>query len=57
MPNAPKTPVRGFRIPDDVYRAALRAAEVKGEVLSEEVRAFLERYPKMKHRRKPKRAK
>jgi len=38
------TRVRGFRIPDDLYAAAMAKAEARGEVLGEEVRKFLERY-------------
>ena len=44
VPNQPKTPLRSFRIPTDLYeRAQARAAE-RGETLSQAVRKFLERY-------------
>lgn len=46
VPNKPKTPIRGFRIPDDVYNAAKAKAEEKGETLTEVVRKALERYAK-----------
>lgn len=44
MPNQPKTPTRNFRIPDDVYKAALKKASDDGQSLSEVVREFLVRY-------------
>lgn len=50
MPNAPKTPHRGFRIPDDLYRAAQEIAQERGETLSDVVRAALERYVKRNRR-------
>lgn len=46
VPNAPKTPLRSFRIPDDLYRAAQAAAAEKGESMSDVVRRALERYVK-----------
>jgi hypothetical protein len=46
VPNQPKTPIRGFRIPDDLYLAARATAEERGEDLSTVVRACLERYVK-----------
>jgi predicted CopG family antitoxin len=46
MPNAPKTPLRSFRIPDDVYRAAQAKAVEKGESVSDVVRRALDRYGK-----------
>lgn len=48
VPNAPKTPLRSFRIPDDVYRAAQEKAAERGESVSDVVRAALERYVKRK---------
>lgn len=48
MPNAPKTPLRSFRIPDDVYEAAQAKAKERGETVSDVVRAALERYAKRK---------
>jgi predicted DNA-binding protein len=44
MPNQPKTPLRSFRIPDDVYVAAKAKAEAEGRTLSDVVRALLEGY-------------
>lgn len=44
VPNAPKTPRRGVRVPEELWQAALRKAEERGEVLSEEIRQFLVRY-------------
>ena len=48
VPNAPKTPLRSFRIPDDVYRAAQEKAAERGESVSDVVRKALERYVKKK---------
>lgn len=46
VPNKPKTPLRSFRIPDSVYRAAQAKAAEKGETLTDVVRRALERYVK-----------
>lgn len=48
VPNAPKTPLRSFRIPDEVYRAAQKKAAERGESVSDVVRKALERYAKRK---------
>lgn len=48
VPNQPKTPVKCFRIPEDLYRAAMAKADERGEVLSDVVRAALQRYVKRK---------
>lgn len=50
VPNKPRTPIRGVRISDDLWEDAQRVAEVRGESVSDEVRAGLERYVK-RHRR------
>ena len=50
VPNAPKTPLRSFRIPDDVYRAAQEKAAERGESVSDVVRRALERYAKKSKR-------
>lgn len=52
VPNQPKTPVRGFRIPDDLYREAQQYARENGEDLSSVVRAGLERYVKRERRKR-----
>lgn len=44
MPNQPKTPLHGFRIPDDLYKAALKKAADEGRTLSEVIRGFLVLY-------------
>jgi len=44
MPNAPKTPARNIRIPDDLWLAAQDKAAAKGESVSDVVRRALERY-------------
>lgn len=43
-PNAPGTPRRTVRVPDDVWEAAQRKAEERGDNLSEVIRKALERY-------------
>lgn len=48
VPNQPKTPIRGFRIPDELYVAAQVKAAERGEDLSTVIRAALERYVKRK---------
>ncbi|MCV7434794.1 YlcI/YnfO family protein [Mycolicibacterium bacteremicum] len=46
VPNQPRTPLRSFRIPDELYAAAQAKAEEKGESVSDVVRRALERYVK-----------
>lgn len=46
VPNQPKTPIRSFRIPDDVYDAAKAKAAERGETLTDVVKKALERYAK-----------
>lgn len=50
VPNQPKTPIKCFRIPEDLYRRAQVAAAERDEILSEEIRKFLERYTRKKAR-------
>jgi len=45
-PNKPRTPIRGVRIPDELWEDAQRVAAARGESVSDEVRAALERYVK-----------
>jgi predicted HicB family RNase H-like nuclease len=52
VPNQPKTPLRSFRIPDEVYRAAQAAAAESGESVSDVVRQALEQYVKRAKKRK-----
>jgi hypothetical protein len=40
----PKTPQRTLRVADDLWHAAQAKADERGEVLSEEIRKFLQRY-------------
>lgn len=44
----PRPPMRAraIRVPDATWDAALETAELRGEILSEEIRKFLERYAK-----------
>ncbi|MFB2585852.1 ribbon-helix-helix protein, CopG family [Herbiconiux liukaitaii] len=44
MPNQPKTPKRGFRIPTDLYEAAQAKAADEGRTVSDVVRDALTRY-------------
>lgn len=46
MPNKPKTPLRNIRVDDELWNAAMAAAEARGESLSEAIRKFLKRYAK-----------
>lgn len=48
VPNKPKTPLKSFRIPEDLYRAAQAKAEERGESVSDVVRAALDRYVRRK---------
>lgn len=48
VPNAPGTPRRTIRIPDDLWAKAQAKAEERGEDLSVVIRAALERYVKRK---------
>jgi predicted HicB family RNase H-like nuclease len=48
VPNQPKTPVRNFRIDDELYRAAQAKAAERGETLTEAIRQLLEWYVKHK---------
>lgn len=44
VPNQPKTPIRGVRIPDDLWERAKKRADENGETLSHAIRKFLDRY-------------
>jgi predicted transcriptional regulator len=46
MPNQPKTPARGIRLPDTTWEALQREAEAKQQTPSELVRAILGRHVK-----------
>lgn len=46
VPNKPKTPLKSFRIPQELYQDAQRIAAERGESVSDVVRAALERYVK-----------
>lgn len=48
VPNKPKTPVTGFRIPEDVKAAAVARAEAEGKTLTDVVVEHLRRYGKGK---------
>lgn len=40
-PNQPATPIRGVRVPDDLWRAAQDKAAAEGRTVSEVVRELL----------------
>jgi predicted DNA-binding protein len=44
VPNQPKTPIKSFRIPVDLYDAALAKAQSEGRTLTAVVREALQRY-------------
>lgn len=44
VPNKPKTPIKCFRIPQDLYEKAQATAADRGDSVSEVVRKALERY-------------
>lgn len=44
MANAPKTPTRSLRVPDELWHAALATAHNRGETLTDVMRKALERY-------------
>lgn len=46
VPNKPKTPITGFRIPEDVKTAAVERAQAEGKTLTDVVVAYLRRYGK-----------
>lgn len=52
VPNQPRTPLKSFRIPEDLYRAAQDAAAGNDETVSDVVRRALERYVKAAERRR-----
>lgn len=43
-PNAPKTPLKNFRIPENLYRAAQARARERGETVTDVVIRALEEY-------------
>lgn len=46
MPNKPKTPHRTIRVDDELWAAAMAAAEAQGKTVSEVIREALTRYVK-----------
>lgn len=44
MPNKPKTPVRGIRVDDGLWRAAQDKARAEGRTLTGVLVAYLKRY-------------
>jgi hypothetical protein len=52
MPNQPKTPVRGIRVEDGLWRAAQAKAEAEGRTLTGVIVAYLKRYVSTPPRKK-----
>ena len=48
VPNKPRTPISGFRIPEDVKAAAVERATAEGRTLTDVVVEYLRRYGKRK---------
>lgn len=44
MPNKPKTPLHSFRVETELWNAAKRRADERGETLADALRKFLRRY-------------
>lgn len=44
VPNQPKTPVRGFRVPDELWHAAREKAEAEGTTISAVIQEYLRKY-------------
>lgn len=44
VPNQPKTKIRAVRVPDELWQESQRVAAERGETVSDEIRAALERY-------------
>lgn len=44
MPNVPKTPVRGIRVEEGLWRAAQAKASAEGRTLTAVLVAYLKRY-------------
>lgn len=55
MPNVPRTPLKSFRIPEDLYREAQQIAADEGQSVSDVVRKALERYVKAGRRKRAQR--
>lgn len=50
VPNKPRTPITGFRIPEDVKTPAVERAAAEGKTLTDVVVEHLRRYGKRKPR-------
>lgn len=55
MPNAPRTPLKSFRIPEDLYREAQQIAADEDQSVSDVVRKALERYVRAGRKRRAQR--
>ena len=52
MPNQPKTPMRSFRVDDDLWRAAHAAAQANGETVTDVLKRSLQSYVRRTERRR-----
>jgi predicted transcriptional regulator len=50
MPKQPKTPVRGIRVPDDLWNAARAKASARSDSLSQVIREALRKYVQTEER-------
>jgi hypothetical protein len=53
MPNQPKTPVRGLRVDDRLWRAAQEKARTEGRTLTGVIVDYLKRYVAAPPRKNP----
>lgn len=53
VPNQPKTPVRGIRVDDGIWRAAQAKAQAEGRTLTGVIVDYLKRYISTPPRKKP----
>lgn len=44
VPNQPKTPVRSFRSPDEIFLPAVAEAKERGETITDVINRVLKRY-------------
>jgi hypothetical protein len=52
MPNQPKTPVRGIRVDEGLWRAAQEKAAAEGRTMTDVIVAYLKRYASTPPRKK-----
>lgn len=52
MPNQPRTPVRGLRVEESLWRAAQEKAKAEGRTLTDVLVSYLKRYVSTPPRKK-----